>query len=142
MIEINCTIFTYNYSFLDNCMATIVQQSKSIISHPYFKHCLELAQNGDMSGFERLFYESLSHSWEVNSLNASRLYGQWHRNNHMVIKKEIREMPPPTNLDLRLPFIQPKQESRSQSVKMSHRRNKLKVHNGDQLLFTFILEKT
>ena len=123
-------------------MATIVEQGKLIIQHPFFAECLQKANNGDMSGFERLFYEFGSHVWEVNSLAESRLYGQWHRSNHCDIKREIRNCPPPTNLDLRLPFVQPKQESRSQTVKMSHRRNKLKVHNGDQLLFTFILEKT
>jgi hypothetical protein len=123
-------------------MATIVEQGKLIIQHPFFAECLQKANNGDMSGFERLFYEVQSHCWEKVALETSRIYGVWHRGNHCDIKREIRNCPPPTNLDLRLPFIQPKQESRSQTVKMSHRRNKLKVHNGDQLLFTFILEKT
>lgn len=123
-------------------MATVKEQTKLILEHPFFKQSLQQAQVGDMSGFERLFMEISLHTWEKCSLAASRCYGQWHRANHMTVKKEIRDMPPPTNLDLRLPFVQPKQESRSQTVKMSHRRNKLKVHNGDQLLFTFILEKT
>lgn len=121
-------------------MATIVQQSKAILEHPFFKHCLELAQSGDMSAFERLFYEVFSHSWEVNSLNASRVYGMYHRANHCEVKKEIRHCPPPTNLDLRLPFVKAKKDNRSQSVKMTNKKNKLKVHHNEQLLFTFTVE--
>lgn len=121
-------------------MATIVQQSKAIIEHPFFKHCLELAQNGDMSGFERLFYEYGSHVWEINSLNASRVYGQWHRANHCDTKREIRNCAPPTNLDLRLPFVKAKKDNRSQSLKSGNKKNKVKVHHNEQLLFTFIFE--
>lgn len=121
-------------------MATIVQQSKAILEHPFFKHCLELAQIGDMSGFERLFYEIGSHYWEINSLNCSRVYGQWHRANHCDTKREIRNCAPPTNLNLRLPFVKPKKDNRSQSVKMTNKKNKLKVHHNEQLLFTFTVE--
>jgi hypothetical protein len=118
-------------------MATIVEQGKLIIQHPFFAECLEKANNGDMSGFERLFYEFGSHVWEVNSLAESRLYGQWHRGNHCDIKREIRNCPPPTNLDLRLPFVQPKQESRSQVFKLSRKTIRTQVNNPNQLCLNF-----
>jgi len=118
-------------------MATIVEQGKLIIQHPFFAECLEKANNGDMSGFERLFYEFGSYCWEVNALNASRVYGQWHRANHCDTKREIRNMPPPTNLDLRLPFVQPKQESRPQVFKLSRKTIRTQVNNPNQLCFNF-----
>lgn len=121
-------------------MATVKEQTKIILEHPFFKQSLQQAQVGDMSGFERLFMEISLHTWEKCSLAASRCYGQWHRANHMTVKKEIRDMPPPTNLDLRLPFVKPKKEVRSQSVKMTNKKNKLKVHHNEQLLFTFTVE--
>ena len=86
-------------------MATIKQQSKLIIEHPFFKNCLKKAEMGDFSDFERLFMEIQAHCWEKVSLDASRVYGQYRRANSCDIKKEIRDMPPPTTLDLRLPFV-------------------------------------
>jgi hypothetical protein len=118
-------------------MATIVEQGKLIIQHPFFAECLEKANNGDMSGFERLFYEVQSHCWERCSLQSARTYGIWHRGNHMTVKKELRDMPPPTNLDLRLPFVQPKQESRPQVFKLSRKTIRTQVNNPNQLCFNF-----
>jgi hypothetical protein len=89
-------------------MATIKEQSKLIIQHPFFKECLDKANQGDFSGFERLFMEIQSHTWERCALDASRIYGQFRRANSCDIKKEIRDMPPPIALDLRLPFVSPK----------------------------------
>jgi hypothetical protein len=86
-------------------MATIKQQSKLIIEHPFFKHCLDMANGGDFDAFERLFLEVQAHVWEKVALDASRVYGQYRRANSCDIKKEIRDMPPPIALDLRLPFI-------------------------------------
>lgn len=86
-------------------MATIKQQSKLIIEHPFFKQCLEKAKNGDFSDFERLFLEVQAHCWERVALDASRVYGHYRRANSCDIKKEIRDMPPPTSLDLRLPYV-------------------------------------
>lgn len=86
-------------------MATIKQQSKLIIEHPFFKNCLEKASKGDFSDFERLFMEIQAHCWEKVALDASRVYGHYRRANSCEIKKEIRDMPPPTTLDLRLPFV-------------------------------------
>ena len=121
-------------------MATIVEQGKLIIEHPFFEECLEKANRGDMSGFERLFYEVQSHCWEKVALETSRIYGTWHRGNHCDVKREIRNCPPPSNLDLRLPFVQPKQKSRTQVFKTNHRHIRVQVHNPNQLLFTFTVE--
>lgn len=118
-------------------MATVKEQTKLILEHPFFKQSLQQAQVGDMSGFERLFMEISLHTWEKCSLQAARTYGIWHRGNHMTVKKEIRDMPPPTNLDLRLPFVQPKQESRSQVFKISRKPIKVQVNNPNQLLLNF-----
>lgn len=120
-------------------MCTIIQQSQAIINHPYFKRCLELAGSGDMSGFERLFYEVQSHVWEINSLQASRVYGQWHRANHCDIKREIRDCPPPNNLDLRLPFV-PKTIALPPKLllKIVKLRPKPCIENHPQLFLTFI----
>jgi hypothetical protein len=111
-------------------MATIVETSKAIIDHPFFKHSLELAYNGDMSGFEKLFYELQSHVWEVNSLQASRVYGQWHRANHCDVKREIRQCPPPTNLDIRLPAVQVKRPLPCKKVEPQENKQ-------EQLIITF-----
>lgn len=86
-------------------MATIKQQSKLIIEHPFFKKCLEDAKDGDFSSFERLLMETMCHVWERSALDASRIYGQYRRANSCDIKKEIRDLPPPVALDLRLPFV-------------------------------------
>jgi hypothetical protein len=118
-------------------MATICEQSKLILEHPFFNECLEKANRNDMSGFERLFYELSAHTWEKCSLAAARTYGIWHRGNHMTVKKELRDMPPPTNLDLRLPFVQPKQESRSQVFKLSRKTIRTQVNNPNQLCLNF-----
>jgi hypothetical protein len=121
-------------------MATICEQSKLILEHPFFNECLEKANRNDMSGFERLFYEMSAHIWEKCSLQASRTYGNWHRSNHCLVKKELRDMPPPTNLDLRLPFVQPKPQSRTQVFKTNHKHIRLQVNNPNQLLITFTVE--
>ncbi len=87
-------------------MATVKQQTKLIIEHPFFKESLNKIINGDTSGFERLLMETMLHVWEKAALDASRVYGQYRRANSCDIKKEIRDMPPPIALDLRLPFVQ------------------------------------
>lgn len=89
-------------------MATVKQQAKLIIEHPFFKQSLKDANNGDFSGFERILMESMLHTWERCALDASRIYGQFRRANSCDIKKEIRDMSPPIALDLRLPFVSPK----------------------------------
>lgn len=96
-------------------MATIKEQSKLITEHPFFEECLKKAIEGDFSGFERLFLEVQAHCWEKCALDASRIYGQYRRANSCDIKKEIRDMPPPISLDLRLPFVKP--ESLAYKVK-------------------------
>jgi len=118
-------------------VASIKEQTKLILEHPFFRESLEKANVGDMSGFERLFMEITAHTWEKCSLAASRCYGQWHRANHCLVKKELRDMPPPTNLDLRLPFVQPKQESRTQVFKLSRKPIRTQVNNPNQLCFNF-----
>jgi len=87
-------------------MATVKQQTKLIIEHPFFKESLNKIINGDTSGFERILMETMLHVWEKAALDASRVYGQYRRANSCDIKKEIRDMPPPIALDLRLPFVQ------------------------------------
>lgn len=88
-------------------MANIRQQGKLILSHPFFKECITAASNNDLTSFERLFYEMQAHVWEKCALEASRVYGNWHKANHMDIKREIRHMPPPETLDLHLPIPDP-----------------------------------
>lgn len=85
-------------------MANIRQQGKLILAHPFFKECLSKAVSGDFSDFDRLLYELHSHCWEKCALEASRVYGNWHKANHMDIKRELRHMPPPETLDLHLPI--------------------------------------
>ena len=111
-------------------MATLKQQAKLIIEHPFFKQSLENAQNGDFSGFERILMESMLHTWERCSLDASRIYGQFRRANSCDIKKEIRDMPPPTTLDLRLPFV--KREIQVTKVKI-----KITIHEINNQLLIF-----
>lgn len=86
-------------------MATVKQQVKLIIEHPFFKESLNKMNAGDSSGFERLLMETMLHVWEKVALDASRVYGQYRRANSCDIKREIRDMPPPVGLDLRLPFV-------------------------------------
>ena len=51
-------------------MATIKQQSKLIIEHPFFKESLKKMNDGDTSGFERLLMETMLHVWEKVALDA------------------------------------------------------------------------
>lgn len=110
-------------------MATIKQQSKLIIEHPFFKNCLEKAKNGDFSDFERLFIEVQAHVWEKVALDASRVYGQYRRANSCDIKKEIRDMPPPVALDLRLPFV------RTETIIIITQIEEIKITNNQLLIF-------
>jgi len=116
-------------------MATIKQQSKLIIEHPFFEDCLKKANSGDFSGFERLFLEIQAHVWEKVALDASRVYGYYRRANSCDIKKEIRDMPPPISLDIRLPFI--KENLITKTVKIK----KITRNNTNQLLM-FEIKKT
>lgn len=117
-------------------MATICEQSKLIIKHPFFNECLKKANTGDMSGFERLFLEVSAHIWEKSALSASKTYGTWHRSNHCLIKNELREMPPPTNLDLRLPFVRPEPKKPTAVLKSIGKAIK-KMANPNQLKISF-----
>ena len=111
-------------------MATIKQQSKLIIEHPFFKNCLKKAEKGDFTDFERLFVEIQAHCWEKVSLEASRVYGQYRRANSCDIKKEIREMPPPTTLDLRLPIV--KSET---IITVNKAKKQIKIINNQLVIF-------
>jgi hypothetical protein len=111
-------------------MATIKQQSKLIIEHPFFEDCLKKANAGDFSGFERLFLEVQAHIWEKVALDASRVYGQYRRANSCDIKKEIRDMPPPTTLDLRLPFVKNEPQVTKIKIKIT-----IKEINNQLLIF-------
>jgi hypothetical protein len=116
-------------------MATIKQQSKLIIEHPFFKESLKKMNDGDTSGFERLLMETMLHVWEKVALDASRVYGYYRRANSCDIKKEIRDMPPPISLDIRLPFV--KENLITKTVKIK----KITRNNTNQLLM-FEIKKT
>lgn len=93
-------------------MASIREQTSLIFKHPYFKFALEKAAEGDLSPMERLLLEVMCHTWEKCALESSRVYGRHHRLNHMDIKRELRDMAPPTGLDLKLPVPVPCVERR------------------------------
>lgn len=111
-------------------MATVKQQTKLIIEHPFFKESLNKIINGDTSGFERLLMETMLHVWEKAALDASRVYGQYRRANSCDIKKEIRDMPPPTTLDLRLPFVKNEPQVTKIKIKIT-----IKEINNQLLIF-------
>lgn len=117
-------------------MANIREQGRLILNHPYFADCLEKATNGDFSGFERLFYEIQSHTWEVCSLSSSRCYGNWHRGNSCDIKRELRNLPPPTTLDLRLPIPPPKEKIQI-IIPITKHKARLRWEDPNQLLIPF-----
>ncbi len=83
---------------------TIKGQTEAIISHPCFKEAIDQYISGDYRLMKHLLSEVQIHIWQKTALTASRVYGRNRWLDSCKILAEIRETPPPDNLDIRFPI--------------------------------------
>lgn len=79
----------------------IIEQIDTIFIHPAFRLALNKAKLGDESELRFIFFETMFHTYEKSTLNASRNYGKSRWLNTCHILEEIRNTAPPENLDIR-----------------------------------------
>lgn len=79
---------------------TFKKQIEAIFEHPFFESAINKFITGDDSDLRHLFHELQFHVYDKATLNASINYGKHRWLNSCDVKKEIRNTPPPDNLDL------------------------------------------
>lgn len=84
------------------------ETTEYIFKHPFFKEAILKFKNGDPSDLKEIFTQTQIEVWETTCRNAAKEYGRNKWGQHQDIREKIRELPPPTTLDLYLPIpIQP-----------------------------------
>ena len=78
---------------------TITAQIAYIKEHPFY----EVAMH-DEAAMEKLLFEVMLHTYLTCSANCARAYRHARRMNGPQVVEAIRDCPPPSNLDLRLPI--------------------------------------
>lgn len=84
---------------------TIQKTVDYVLNQPFTKQALDRYHKGDDKDLRHLLSELQIHSWQIVSANACRVYGQNKRRKSNEIMQEIKEMPPPENLSILLPFV-------------------------------------
>ena len=84
----------------------IKKQVAYILEHPYTKEAIAKAQAGDTEMLAHLLSEVHIHSYLTVGSNALRTYRLNKKSGSFVIIDELRCMPPPDNLNIKLPFIE------------------------------------
>lgn len=122
----------------------ILQQIETAFNHPAFRLAIQSVKQGDESDLKHLFFEIMFHTYEKSTLNASRKYGanRWMEQTCKILE-EVRNTPPPENLDLRLKipskrlFLkEPKTETPPIVRKTIHMR-RIILENPNQLTIVF-----
>lgn len=87
---------------------TIKAQIDALFRHPALPAAMDSYQQGDEIALRHIFFETIFHVYQKTTLNASRTYGTNRWLDSCEILQEIRDTPPPDNLDLRLPIPEKK----------------------------------
>lgn len=82
----------------------ITNQVTSIFEHPYFKQSIRKYNNGDDKDLRHVIRESIIHTYLTVAMNCGRAFKMNKWANHPEIYAAIKDITPPTNLDLRLPI--------------------------------------
>lgn len=83
----------------------ITQTIDYILIHPFTIEALNKYHLGDDKDLRFLLSELQIHNWLTVSKNCSNVYRQNKRLNSPIIFDAIKDIAPPSNLDLRLPFV-------------------------------------
>ncbi len=106
-----------------------------IMEHPYLKDAIESYNKGNEKDLRHILNEIQTHVWLKTALCASRIYGNNKWCNAGEIRLLLREMPPPENLDFRLPIPLPKDTCIV--VNITKRGKRKEVYNKMQLEINF-----
>lgn len=122
---------------------TIQNQVSAIFEHPYFKQGVRNYVSGDKSDLSHLFSEAFIHCYLVVAQNCGREFRLNKWATHPVTYSAIKDIPPPVNLDLRLPIPLPFEEPVCKVVPLKIVKRYPKAnHTPNQLEFLFpILNK-
>ncbi len=82
-------------------MATIKEQIKYILSHPYMAVAIK-----DKDAMEHLLFETMYHVYATVATNSAKAYRANKSCNSPQIVEAIKDQEPPSNLDIRLPFVE------------------------------------
>jgi hypothetical protein len=94
---------------------TIKQQIRAIMEHPFYREALH-----DSKCMERLLFEVMFEVYGTVSANCSRAYRMVKRMNTPEIISAIRDIEPPSNLDIRLPIPQARQSTPVVVMQVAH----------------------
>lgn len=101
---------------------TIKQQIRFIIEHPYYQEALR-----DESCMEKLLFEVMFGVYGTVAGNCSRVYRMNKRMNGPDIVTAIRDIEPPVNLDVRLPFVVPREVAPVVKMQVAHVMPELRI---------------
>lgn len=77
-----------------------------VFKHPFFKEAMRKFMEGDPKDLKDIFTQAQIHVWDTTTRIAAKQYGQVKWGQWDDIKTKLRELPPPTTLDLYLPIPQ------------------------------------
>lgn len=80
---------------------TILQQIQYLKTHPFYQSAL-----GSEEALDHLLFEVMFHTYTVCSVNSTRAYrrAMCMKMNSPEVLCAVRDVPPPANLDVRLPI--------------------------------------
>lgn len=99
---------------------TITKNAESILEHPYLKEAIEQFQQGNTKDMRHLLSELATHVYLTVASNCAKVYrGEVKNHNIPIVYGYIKDICPPTNLDIRLPIPPPKPKVECKVVKLT-----------------------
>lgn len=102
---------------------TIQNQVSTIFEHPFLKQAVRNYVSGNDKDLKHVFSEVFIHTYLTVSQNCGRAFRLNKWATHPVIYSAIKEVEPPTNLDVRLPIPEPYIEPVCKVVSFSIKRH-------------------
>lgn len=83
---------------------TFKETTEYVFRHPFFKEAMRKFLSGDPTDLKDVFTQAQIHVYQTTTRSAAKEYGRNKWGQHEDIRDKIRDLPPPTTLDLYLPI--------------------------------------
>lgn len=122
---------------------TITATVKYLLEHPFFKQAIIAYNRGDDKDIQYVLQELQIHTWLTVAKDCSVAFRQNKRANDPQIIEAIRDVEPPTSLDIRFPIPLKQEHCKVITLsppKVKHHKS-FKIENQLELVFSYKTKK-
>lgn len=120
---------------------TITATVKYLLEHPFFKQAIIAYNRGDDKDIQHVLQELQIHTWLTVAKDCSVAFRHNKRANDPQIIEAIREVQPPTTLDIRLPIPIKQEHCKVITLPKVRIHKSFKIENQLELTFTYKQKK-